>query len=208
MRLLVYLTCVSFGLFGLFELRRDIPAGSDEPGLASGWSLPSLGVSSLTSPALAASRAKWPGPFPVDILKVLDGDTVEVEFRDGPCGRGPCAGSVLKVRVRDVDAPEAHRCSARTIAASGGRNCAACDAEFKLGREALAFMRAHAKPGDAARVSQISPDKYAGRVVAALEVFRGGEWVSLGPMLIERNLAVPYFGGRKTKPWCAEEKDQ
>ncbi len=59
--------------------------------------------------AYAQDRSKWPGPFPVDILAVLDGDTVEVRFGDGPCtagGRGaPCPGSVLALRLAGIDTP-------------------------------------------------------------------------------------------------------
>jgi endonuclease YncB( thermonuclease family) len=194
MRLL--LACLVFcaGLAGV-ELRRETGGGP------AAW-----GVSSLTVPGAAARETRrWPGPFSVDIVAVLDGDTVEVRFRDGPCGRGPCPGQVMSVRLLDIDAPEAHRCGARG-ARSGGQSCAACDAEHRLGRQALAFTRdlveGKGQPRPA-RVVAGRPDKYAGRIVAALEVLDAGRWRSVGAALIEAGLAVPYDGRAKQKPWCA-----
>jgi endonuclease YncB( thermonuclease family) len=150
--------------------------------------------------ALAREARQWPGPFPVEVLGVLDGDTVEVRFRDGPCGRGPCPGQVMSVRLLDIDAPEAHRCGARG-ARSGGQSCAACDAEHRLGLEALAFARDLVE-GRAARVSAGRPDKFAGRVVARLQVLRDGAWIDVAEALKRAGLAVAYDGRRKNKPWC------
>lgn len=155
--------------------------------------------------AVARETRQWPGPFPVDVLAVLDGDTVEVRFRDGPCGRSPCPGQVLSVRLLDIDAPEAHRCGTRhdhrTTARSGGQSCAACEAEHRLGLEALAFTRDLVE-GRAARVSAGRPDKFAGRVVARLQVLRDGAWIDVAEALKRAGLAVAYDGRRKSKPWC------
>jgi endonuclease YncB( thermonuclease family) len=164
-------------------------------------------MSFLIWPANAdAAKARWPGPFPVEVLSARDGDTVEVRFVDGPCGRAPCPGQETLVRILGIDAPEVHRCGQSRAGqrASGGQSCASCDAEWQLGKQALAELERLLK-GRAARVGQISPDKYAGRVLGALEVFADGGWRSAADHLRQKGLAVSYDGGRKTKPWCRAE---
>jgi endonuclease YncB( thermonuclease family) len=164
-----------------------------------------LAVMALLSwPTFAdAAKARWPGPFPVEVLAARDGDTVDVRFVDGPCGRAPCPGQEVLVRILGIDAPEVHRCGQGRMGqrASGGHSCAACDAEWRLGKQALDELGRLLK-GRAARVSQISPDKYAGRVLGRLEVFADGGWRAVADHLKEKGLAVAYGGGRKTKPWC------
>jgi endonuclease YncB( thermonuclease family) len=165
---------------------------------------PLWGASSLDFPgAVAAPSRRALGPFRVEVLAVLDGDTVEVRFMEGPCGRLPCVGQEASIRILNVDAPEAHRCRSRSLARSGGASCAACEAEHELGQQALAFTRDLVK-GRAARTLNVRPDKYAGRVVADLEVLKDGRWVPVGATLIEAGFAVPYDGRRKNKPWCAQ----
>lgn len=167
---------------------------------------PPMGVSSLDFPgAVAAPSRRAPGPFRVDILAVLDGDTVEVRFMEGPCGRLPCIGQEASVRILNIDAPEAHLCRSRSLARSGGASCAACEAEFELGQQALSFTRDLVK-GRAARTLNVRPDKYAGRVLADLEVFRDGTWFPVGPALLEAGLAVSYAGKKKNKPWCGRPR--
>jgi endonuclease YncB( thermonuclease family) len=187
------------------ELRRDtgegLPAG-----------VLSLGVSSLDFPGAAASPAagdkrasaaarRAPGPFRVEVLAVLDGDTVEVRFMDGPCGRLPCIGQEASIRIVNIDAPEAHACRSRSRSRSGGASCAACPAEHALGQQALAFTR-DLVVGQATRTLNVRPDKFHGRVVAELQVLKGGTWLSVGGALIKAGLAVPYDGRAKRKPWC------
>lgn len=166
--------------------------------------LMALMLVSVAGSASAAPRSTWPGPFPVEILAVRDGDTVEVRFIDGPCGRGPCPRQELLVRLLGIDAPEIHRCrrGASGQAASGGASCAACDAEWQLARKAVAAVR-QMTAGKAVRVAAIRPDKYGGRVVGRLEVLSAGRWVSVGGELTSQGLAVAYDGGKKIKTWCA-----
>lgn len=154
----------------------------------------------------AQAQKRWPGPFPVDVLSVLDGDTVEVRFRDGPCGKGPCPGSELSVRILGIDAPEVHRCGTgrRGQSSSGGASCAMCDAEWQLGKQAFAVTKGLVS-NRAARVTDLRPDKYGGRIVANLEVFDGGAWVQVAKTLLDANLAVPYAGKKKTKLWCVKQ---
>lgn len=170
-----------------------------------------LGVSSAT-PAGAAG-AKWPGPHPVELIAVKDGDTVDVRFRDGPCGRGPCPGSEVSIRVRGIDAPEVHACHQAGVDKAGrgkAQSCAACDAELALGRQAAATAR-QLLAGAAVRVRDIGPDAYNGRYVATIEVMSGGAWRSYADLMTAKGLAVAYdpqASGSyvKSKPWCARDQ--
>jgi endonuclease YncB( thermonuclease family) len=157
--------------------------------------------------AADAAKARWPGPFPVELLAVRDGDTVDVRFRDGPCGRAPCPGQETLVRVLGIDAPESHRCGTSRIGqrSSGGQSCASCDEEWRLGKQAATELDDFTR-GRAARVGQIRPDKYAGRVLGELEVFADGGWRSAAEHMKLKGLAVAYDGRRKTKPWCGKKR--
>jgi endonuclease YncB( thermonuclease family) len=163
-----------------------------------------VGLGAMSAGAHAAG-AKWPGPHPVDVLRVLDGDTIRVRMRDGPCGRGPCPGAEVSIRVRGIDTPEIHRCRSTV-----SQSCAACDAEVAAGQRASAEAR-RILAGAAVRVRAIGPDPYAGRYVATLEVLTGDGWRDYGQMMISRDLAVPYDpegagSYRKSKPWCARDE--
>lgn len=190
MRALLIAILFVFGLLPVPELRQSNLAEE-----------PSLGVSSLTAPALAASRrAKWPGPFQVEIVAPRDGDSVVVEIK-GRCPFGctidTAGAKIISVRLRGIDAPEVHVCR-RSIAPS----CAACPEELEAGRRARARVEELVAGDVAARVVSLSPDKYRGRVVGDLQVFRNGAWVSVGGELLKAGLAIPYDGGKKLKPWC------
>ena len=114
------------------------------------------------------------------ILRVVDGDTVEIEapFLIDPLPKK------LSVRVWGVDTPE-----------KGGR--ASCEKEAKLGEEATAFAKSIIKVGDIVQVHYHHWDKFGGRIDA--DVFINGE--NFAQMQIDKGLARPYFGEKK-KSWC------
>lgn len=163
----------------------------------------------VLSPAKAAG-APWPGPHPVEVLRVLDGDTVEVKFLSGPCGRGPCPGSVALIRVRGIDSPEVHLCRTGFKPGRGkSQSCAQCPEELRLGQEARAEADRLLGHGAAVRAREIGPDAYNGRFVARLEVISGG-WQDYGAVMIAGGHAVRYDPAAdksfaKAKPWCAAE---
>lgn len=98
-------------------------------------------------PALAAETL--PGPYPAEILRVIDGDTVEARIRVW-LGQDV----TIHVRLRGIDAPELHgRCPGEREAAAAAR-----DALFRI----LA-----AGP---VSVTDIGADKYGGRVDARLHL--------------------------------------
>lgn len=154
----------------------------------------------LVSPANAAG-VRWPGPHQVQVLRVLDGDTVEVLWLSGPCGRGPCERSVSLIRVRGIDTPEVHECRG-----ARRQSCAACPAELELGKQARAEAERLLVGMVAVRARDIGPDAYNGRHVARLEFTRGG-WQDFGGWMAARGFAVTYDpvadrSFTKAKPWC------
>lgn len=158
-------------------------------------------------PALgtAADRhIRWPGPYLVTIAAVLDGDSIVVEL-DGDCPFG-CRESIsgreiITVRLAGIDAPEIHACRGEAKT-----SCAACAEEIDLAKKAKATVNELTHSVDEARIVALSPDKYSGRVVGDLQVMRAGRWISIGDELLKRDMAVPYDGGKKSKPWCENVK--
>ena len=115
------------------------------------------------------------------VVRVVDGDTIDVDIDLG-------FGIVLKkkrLRFLGIDTPEK-----RT------RNLA----EKKLGLQATA--RVQELCGEKVRFISQELDKY-GRVLATPFAVdeNGVTGVNICDTLIEEGLAVPYFGGKKTKVW-------
>lgn len=124
-----------------------------------------------------------PGPVGARVLRVLDGDTLEVRARIW-------LGQEVQTQVRlsGVDAPELR----------GG-----CRFERDLARRARAHLVARLISADGkpahVRLYDIGIGKYGGRVVARV-VTAGGE--DLGDGLLAAGLARPY-AGRSRHSWCA-----
>ncbi|MGE4529243.1 MAG: thermonuclease family protein [Rhodospirillaceae bacterium] len=130
------------------------------------------------APAVAAERVD--GPVTAQVVRVIDGDTVEVLAK-------PWLGMTIttRVRVAGIDTPE-----------KGSR--AKCPAEAALAERASAAARAALPAGAQVRISGIAEDKYGGRVVARIADPQGRD---VGQALIAAGLARPYDGGRKSS-WC------
>ncbi len=141
-------------------------------------SLAACAVAAIIMPSEAASgRTELPGPVPARVLRVIDGDTIVVRAR-------VWIDQQIEIRVRlgGVDTPELR-----------GR----CDFETTLARRARALVAA--KVGDRdIKLSRIRYGKFAGRVVARVELASGED---LGAVLMAAGLGRPYNGaGRKS--WC------
>lgn len=134
-------------------------------------------LSILTAPMAQAQRV-IPGPLEAEVLRVIDGDTIEVRAFIWP-------GHSVETRVRlaDVDAPEIRRVR--------------CEAEREAGFAAKAFVEA-LLAGENVRVGllAIRPDSFGGRVVAQMALADGRD---LGALLISEGHATPFSarGG-----WC------
>jgi len=136
-----------------------------------------LGAFALALSILAfASHAFAYGPYDVTVIRVIDGDTVEVD-----AAVWPGQTNRIKVRVADVNTPEIRR----------SPQC-----EKALGAKAPTFTQAWLDGGQVS-LTGVKLGKYAGRVVGNL--VRDG--ASLSQALIESGHGRPYSGGKKGT-WC------
>lgn len=114
------------------------------------------------------------GPYPATVLRVLDGDTIEVEAT-------VWLGQTVRTHVRlaGIDAPELR-----------GRQC-----EREAARDAKAFVEQRVMDG--VTIEGVRPDKYGDRVLATVRV----HGADLGQLLVEAGLARVYHGDTKLR-WC------
>lgn len=134
----------------------------------------------LTGSAAAQGAVPLAGPVAAEVVRVIDGDTVEVRAR-----AWIDTEVTTRVRLLGVDTPE-----------KGSR--AKCRAEADLAEKASAATRTALPEGATVQLRDIRPDKYGGRVVAAIE---GPDGRDLAAALLAAGLARPYDGGRKAG-WC------
>ncbi len=114
---------------------------------------------------------------PVEILRVIDGDTLEVRAQIWLD-----QWIVTRVRLRDIDAPEVTgRCAAE----------AACG---KAARRHLASLAA----GASTFLTDLGRDKYGGRVLGRIVSADGQD---LGRRMLADGHARSY-AGRQRQPWC------
>lgn len=139
--------------------------------------LPKLLVAgALAALGVAVAPDTLPGPIPARVVRVVDGDTVEVEAQIW-------LGQTVQthVRLRGVDTPELR-----------GR-CAEERNKAQAARDLLS-----ARIGPQVMLLDVGFDKYAGRVVARLQSLQGQD---MAAELVKAGLARPYDGGGRT-PWC------
>lgn len=128
---------------------------------------------------LSQAAAEPYGPYHANVLRVIDGDSIEVDVR-----LWPGLTQRTSVRVKGIDTPE------RT-----GPACekALAEAAKKFTREwvSLAGLRVV--------LTDVSNDKFGGRVVGKMS--REGSTKDLGQALLLAGHARPYWNGKKVK-WC------
>lgn len=115
------------------------------------------------------------------ILRVLDGDTVEIAAPYLP----EELGQTLKIRINGIDTPEKGR-------------LARCDLEREKAQKAKEFVESHISQSKSVTVTFTGWDKYGGRVLGDVLVDNR----KLSSLLVENGHAVEYFGKTKTKDWC------
>ncbi len=118
-----------------------------------------------------------PGPVTAEVVTVVDGDTLDVLAR-------VWLGQTVHIRVRldGVDTPELR-----------GR----CAGERAQAQEARSWLERRLA-GRSIALRQVRLGKYAGRVVARVELDDGQD---LSDLLLRSGLARPY-DGRKRADWC------
>ncbi len=118
-----------------------------------------------------------PSRHVAQVLRTVDGDTFEARVRVWPNME-----VMTRVRLRGIDAPERK---------------ASCAEEQRLAEAATVALAKLLRDGGVT-IFNISPDKYAGRVVADVATHKTA---SVSSVLLELGMARPYEGGRRTG-WC------
>ena len=133
-----------------------------------------LTVFVLSASGISAAAELVPGPLPAELIRVIDGDTIEVRAH-------LWLGLQLTTRVRlsDIDAPEL----------DGG-----CPAERELAKTAREFLTETLSPSVTLR--DVRPDKYGGRVVAHVLTMTGED---VGRLLVAHRLAA---SAGSQRGWC------
>lgn len=142
-----------------------------------------IGLTLVAAPARAQPAVSRYELYYAEVVRVIDGDTLEVRVFLWP-------GLIAEyaVRVRGIDAPE--------IRGPG------CEEERVLGEEAKAWVERFYKPGMFVRLENVDRDPFAGRVVADVARYRSDRWLALANELIDRQLAVEWEPTQDDPPWC------
>lgn len=132
-----------------------------------------------TTMAVADDDRTITGPVSAEVIKVRDGDTLEVEAHIWPQQTVKVA-----VRLRGIDAPELRaKCEGEKAAALAARD--RLTALIGAGLVAL---------------HDVSGDKYFGRVLARVSALQEAD---VGARLLREGLVVPY-GGKARRDWCTD----
>lgn len=143
--------------------------------------LAALVFCTLTWAAHGAERAVLPGPIPAMVLRVVDGDTVDVRARVW-LGKN----IVVRVRLAGIDAPE-HK--------------SRCAAERRLADQAHRQMQ-RLVGGSQVALRQVRYAKYAGRVIAEVWTPQAGK---VSSTMLSAGLARAYLG-RARRGWCCDNR--
>ncbi|WP_339759525.1 thermonuclease family protein [uncultured Hoeflea sp.] len=142
----------------------------------------SLAVSCGLVKAADAADRQWrniTGPVTAQIVRIIDGDTIEVDAHPWP-------GHAVRVsvRLRGIDTPERRsRCPGQRAAAQLARN--------ELERLVSAVPTVE--------LINVAGGKYYGRVLADMKA--GSR--DIASAMLASGLARPYQGGKRRKPQCA-----
>ena len=138
-----------------------------------------LALVAIATP-VAAQKTPVGVTYDAKVVKVADGDTVQVEAPWVPAPIKP----VISVRIFGVDTPE-----------KGFR--AQCPAEDAKGQAASVFTKDLVAKSKKIQYTLYDWDKYGGRVLGDLLI----DGKSLRELLIANGYARPYFGDAK-QSWC------
>jgi micrococcal nuclease len=131
--------------------------------------------------SVGARRIALHGPYVAQVGRIIDGDTFEARLRIW-FGQD----LTVSVRLRNVDAPEMR-----------GK----CDSETRLAVEARDTLQEILQSGTV-MLTDLSLDKYAGRVVASVSVAYPDTVEDVGALLLAGGYARTYGGGRR-QGWCS-----
>ena len=135
-------------------------------------------VLTATALGVAGVSQKLEGPIAAHVLRVIDGDTIEVRARIWIN-----QDLTTHVRLDGIDAPELR---------------GSCERERDLARAARDFLAARIEHRGV-KLRDVGFDKYGARVVARVEDLDGGD---LAAALLAARLAERYDGGARGS-WCS-----
>lgn len=115
----------------------------------------------------------------IRVVGVIDGDTLKAVIVGFP---DPLRN--VSIRVMGIDTPEKR---------------SKCPNEKARANLAKTFVQEQLKVTQNVTLKNLTWDKYGGRILA--EVFFDDR--DLSGMLLERHLAIPYHGEKKTFDWCS-----
>jgi endonuclease YncB( thermonuclease family) len=158
-----------------------LAAATFAAGLAAGALIAPTGAARVTEAQAAVETRAPASPLrighPVEVLRVIDGDTFEARVRIWPG-----MDVTTKVRLRGIDAPELHaRCEDEKVKALAAR-------------EALVRLLAQGAVG----IARVGQDKYGGRVDADVST---AETPDVSAVMLSGGFARPYSGGKR-QSWC------
>ena len=126
-------------------------------------------------------RSEFAGPFQAELIRVIDGDTFEARVRIW-------FGQEITtlVRIRGIDAPELK---------------AKCAQEANKAAQARHLLDELLTSGEI-RLFQVGLDKYAGRVLARVEVIKAPQLADdVAELMLASSVARSYNGGKR-QSWC------
>jgi len=153
-----------------------------------------IGMVALVGMVRPCSAAVTFGPYDLDNVRVIDGETIE-----GTVNVWPGVTTNSSIRLKGVDTPEIHAkfiCTTLTSPACAVEKTRV-DCERALALEAKHFVEVTLQNAKVV-VTSITPDKFAGRYDATVLV----NGVDLGSLLIASQFGRAYSGGKRGV-WCA-----
>ena len=158
------------------------PSNPAKIGMAQAWQIPKQATNLLSDQTDARlRRAEFAGPFQAQLVRVMDGDTFEARVRIW-------FGQEITtlVRIRGIDAPELK---------------AKCGSEASKAQAARSLLQDLLSSGTI-RLWQVGLDKYAGRVLARVEVIKDASLADdVAELMLASAAARPYAGGHR-QSWC------
>lgn len=130
--------------------------------------------------ATSACAQTITGPVSAIVVRVIDGDTLEVDAKIWP----DLVVKEISVRVDGIDTPERR-----------GK----CDAEKQLAESAKLMMGDLFPVGSAVDLRNVREGKFAGRVLADVSSDLAGDWAAT---ITRAGLAVEYHGRGEKADWC------
>lgn len=143
-----------------------------------------LALSGASSTQGAAQDGVYPGPYYGEVIRVIDGDTLEALI-----GIWPTVRAEVSVRLKGIDAPETFR--------------PACEAERYYGHIAATNLADTLPPGAPIRLSDVEADVWSGRVAA--EVWRDNpdRDTDVARLLLGDGVVRRWRPGQDPIDWCA-----